>query len=186
MILWLSGPTGSGKSSYAEILAQFGYRIVHEILPASLFEAFSKDPLKYCEALQEAIMRSRLEQWTALAGSQNVAFDRSVDEDGAVFCRMHHERGILSDEAFDRMQALARVFQTAMPAPELIIYMSPGRDALHERVTRGGHPQTIVDGLDRQIALYTEWLSGQKQDVVAIDNSGCGFETVQRLFGVSA
>jgi deoxyadenosine/deoxycytidine kinase len=166
------------------MLARFNYRIVHEELPASLFEAFSRDPAKYCEALQGAIMLSRLEQWHAMAGSQNIAFDRSVDEDVTIFCRMHHERGLLTDEAFARLRARAIALQASMPVPDLIVFMSPGLDMLRTRVTRGGHPQAIIDSLDRQVVLYKEWLSARHEDVLKIDNSAFSLKSMYRLFEV--
>ena len=122
MIVWLSGPTGSGKSTMAEHLAEVGYAIVREDLPQGLFKRFRDEPVTYCAELQEAIMRGRGEGWDRICDRSHIAFDRSVDEDVAVFCRMHAERALIDDYAMSHLRSVASEVRMRVPSPDLIIY----------------------------------------------------------------
>jgi deoxyadenosine/deoxycytidine kinase len=181
MIVWISGPTGSGKSSFARALTGLGYVVVQEELPKELFAAFSSEPAANCEALQSAIMRSRFAKWQALRAEPRIVFDRSLDEDVGVFCRMHHELGLLDDCQLKRLQALASELQNPMPPPDLIVYLRPDRQILDQRLRWQGHPSIIVENLDRQLSIYSKWLGTKRNDLLMLDNSGCSLHTVQRF-----
>jgi deoxyadenosine/deoxycytidine kinase len=182
MIVWISGPTGSGKSSFSQLLAGLGYSVITEVLDTKLFNAFAADPAQHCASLQESIVRSRFEQWQNSENSRAVAFDRSIDEDIQVFSYMHYEAGLLDDVQLRCLQSLGGELQASMPGPDLILYMAPGLRALADRVTLASHPLTIVKGLERQIALYEEWIAGRPDNVLRIDNSACSLRAVRRLF----
>lgn len=182
MIIWISGPTGSGKSTLAGNLGGLGYDIVREELPPDLFRAFRADPAKHCASLQEAIMLSRLAQWKRVAGRANVAFDRSVDEDINVFCRMHHERGLLNFAAYARLRSFAEGLIAELPRPDLIAFLSPPIDVLRARMQSIGHPEMIIDGLARQVALYEEWVGGRQESIIRIDNSACSTGALESFF----
>ncbi len=182
MIVWISGPTGAGKSSLAHIFHALGYVLVQERLPKERFRTFASDPIRHCALLQEEIMRSRFEGWRDLSSAPRVIFDRSIDEDAHVFCRMHHEFGLLDDHQYESLQNVARELQGAMPGPDLILFMCPESRILAERVTEASHPSLIVQSLDRQVSLYTEWLATRNEEVLRLDNSACSLQTVQRLF----
>src|ERR1700733_8692383 len=182
MVVWISGPTGAGKSSLARALRAFGYDLVQEKLPTERFGAFAADPVRHCAMLQEEIMRSRFASWRDLSTSSRLIFDRSIDEDIRVFCRMHRELGFLDDQQYQRLEELATNLQCTMPKPDLIVFMCPESHILAKRVTRVSHPPAIVQSLDRQVSLYTEWLSTRPDDVLRLDNSACNLQMVQRLF----
>lgn len=186
MIVWISGPTGSGKSSFARVLADLGYSVIRETLDAEIFDAFATDPIRHCASLQEAIVRSRFEQWRNLEPAAAIAFDRSIDEDVRVFCSMHYQAGLLDDAQLAGLRSLGSALQASMPEPDLILYMAASRRALADRVTPISHPLTIVDGLDHQIALYEEWIAGRREEVLRIDNSACSVRAVQRLLSKSS
>jgi deoxyadenosine/deoxycytidine kinase len=182
MIVWISGPTGSGKSTLARLMGETGFRVVREELPRDLFEAFRRDPAQHCASLQEAIILSRSMQWLRAAGRKNVVFDRSVDEDLEVFCRMHFERGLLNYSSYARIRILAQNVRVELPKPDLIIFLSPAREVLAARVLDAGHPDEIVGNLPRQIELYEEWFRGRNEAAIRIDNSACDLKTLESLF----
>jgi deoxyadenosine/deoxycytidine kinase len=93
MNVWVSGPTGAGKTSFSRIAQQAGFAVVHEQLPQARFDAFASDPARHCSELQREIMQSRFTTWKALASHPKIMFDRSVDEGIQVFCQMHFELG---------------------------------------------------------------------------------------------
>lgn len=182
MNVWISGPTGSGKSSLARILAKRGYVVIREDLPNELFRAFGDDPQKNCERLQEAIINSRFAQWQRSSAAKRIVFDRSIDEDIAVFCQMHRELGYLSDAQLTRLQELATTLQANTPSPDLVIFLRPADHVVRERILREGHPPVIVDSLDLQLRLYSEWLKRRRDSVVRIDNSDCDLNSLAQFF----
>jgi deoxyadenosine/deoxycytidine kinase len=181
MTVWISGPTGAGKTSLANVFTTLGYALVQEKLPKERFDAFSSDPIRHCALLQEEIMRSRFEEWRALSNAHRIVFDRSLDEDARVFCRMHRELGLLNDQQYERLQDLARRLQSDMPAPDLILFMCPESRVLAQRITQPAQPSFIVKSLDRQLSLYSEWIATRREDVLRLDNSACSLRSVRRL-----
>jgi deoxyadenosine/deoxycytidine kinase len=181
MIIWISGPTGAGKTTLTAILQSFGYATVEERLSQDRLNAFTSDPVRHCASLQEEIMRSRLDGWQKLTNASRVVFDRSVDEDLNVFCRMHFESGFLTDQQFRNLKDLAGKLTMLLPMPDLILFMCPRPKTLARRVTLQTHPEFIVHNLERQRALYSEWLETRSEDVLTLDNSDCKLETIQRL-----
>jgi hypothetical protein len=57
--VWISGPTGAGKTTLSHLLRATGYSVVEEKLPEQLFRAFALDPVQHCARLQEEIVRSQ-------------------------------------------------------------------------------------------------------------------------------
>jgi deoxyadenosine/deoxycytidine kinase len=167
-------------------MGRAGYRVIREELPPDLFQAFRHDPARHCASLQEAIILSRATQWRIAGGRKNIVFDRSVDEDIEIFCRLHHECGLLDYSAYARLRFLAENIIAELPKPDLVIYQSPRLDVLTTRVIKEGHPELIVDNLQRQVALYEEWFSKQDGATIRIDNSACDRETLESLFGLAA
>jgi deoxyadenosine/deoxycytidine kinase len=182
VIIWLSGPTGSGKSTLAGHLAKVGYLIVRENLPTALFQQFREDPVAHCAELQEAIMRGRGEEWARVSNRSRVAFDRSVDEDFAVFCRMHAETGLIDEAAMSRLESVATTVRADFPPPDMILYLRPQTSILRERIEKVGHPSVICETLHRQIDLYDEWAAQQSASMLRIDNGAAEIGSVTKFF----
>jgi deoxyadenosine/deoxycytidine kinase len=182
MIVWISGPTGAGKSTLANSFCELGYSLVEERVPADIYRAFTSDPARYCFPLQEEIMRSRYEAWRALADGSRLVFDRSIDEDAQVFCRMHHELGLIDDHQYERLLRFNLQLQSGMPGPDVIVFVCPQLGVLGERVTAVTHAPIIVQNLELQLSLYSEWLATRREDILKLDNSACRLTTTQQLF----
>ena len=182
MLIWISGPTGSGKTSLSELFRKCGYSVVIEKLPETQFAAFQADPARHCAALQEQIIRSRFESWKRLINSPRIVFDRSIDEDINVFCKMHFELGLVTESEFSELKGIANTLQRSIPEPDLILFMHPSAAVLSSRVTASSHPDVIVKALDRQLSLYSEWLQNKTAEVLILDNSKCELSTFQRIF----
>ncbi len=181
MIVWISGPTGGGKSSLARVFRSLGFAVIQEKLPQKLFAEFTCVPVRHCAPLQEEIMHSRFRAWEEASNAPIICFDRSLDEDVCVFCRLHRELGLLTENQFQRLRDLAASFQNIMPKPDLIVFVSPSASVFAERVTTATHPPIIVRNLQRQLDLYAEWLRTRPENVIKVDNSDCNGELFQRL-----
>jgi len=81
-------------------------------------------------------MHSRFARWQNMSNVSRLIFDRSIDEDARVFCRMHREFGFLDEEQYRQLEQLARDLQGAMPNPDLIVFICPERRTLAQRVRR--------------------------------------------------
>ena len=181
VIIWLSGPTGGGKTSFAGMLAGLGYSVVAESLPVELFETFAVRPGSVCAALQESIMVSRYDAFRSLSNC-SVVFDRSVEEDFDIFCRLHHENGLITDRDFERLGGIAADIRARLPQPDLIVYLRCSSVQLRSRVTGATHPPAIADTLDRQMALYSKWRAGRSEEVLDVDTTSIRAGTLRRLF----
>src|ERR1700751_2132209 len=144
MIIWLSGPTGAGRTSISQLLRTFGCSVVEERAPENLFRAFKQDPKGNCEELQRHLMQSRAKRWRELRSSTCLAFDRSIDEDLEVFCRMHVFAGLLTSRQFEDLAKLATTLQAEIPPPDLILFLPAESDVLSRRIQHGGAPKVIV------------------------------------------
>lgn len=182
MIIWLSGATGSGKTSLANLICSFGYKAVREEAPNHLFTAFVSDPEQHCEAVQEAILRSRHTQYQLLTDNKKVVFDRSLDEDLFVFCQMHHALGYLDKGALSRLEKLNNELKDDIPSPDLILYLSPEEATLRQRMVENDHPPFLIENLRMQMQLYDEWISGRSESIIKIDNSKCQPSTLSYIF----
>jgi deoxyadenosine/deoxycytidine kinase len=183
MIVWVSGPTGGGKSSLAGALRGLGYAVLAEDPPKEPFARFRADAAAGCAAFQEAMMRARAERWAGIPADRRraVVFDRSVDEDIEIFCTLYRELDLLDPAQHRRLVDLAATLQAGLPRPDLILYMAPEREALAARVTEATHPWFVARTLDRQLELYANWIAGRREDVLRLDNSACGPGAVRRL-----
>lgn len=182
MIIWLSGPTGSGKTSLAKLMSGWGFEIVREDIPEAAFAKFIADPTRYCEILQEEIMRSRLSQWKALRRNSSVVFDRSVQEDFLVFCKLHCENGFLETKQFLNLTAIYEEIQKELPLPDCIIFMSNNVDTLRSRLVANNYPSIICKTLPRQFSLYESWANARPEQLLRVDNSRFALSAVERLF----
>jgi deoxyadenosine/deoxycytidine kinase len=185
MVIWISGPTGAGKTSLARIFRRIGIAVIEERFPKTSSIAAESDLNEHCEDIQETIMRERYRKWKELSNAATVVFDRSIDEDAKIFCRMHHQLGLLDSKQNYRLQSLARSLQAAIPKPKLIVFMYPGSQVLARRVTELTHPRLIVENLSRQISLYHKWRRSRKESILRLDNSHCTPEALDKLVEVS-
>jgi deoxyadenosine/deoxycytidine kinase len=128
-------------------------------------------------------MQSRFARWREVSGATRVVFDRSLEEDAQAFCRINRQLGFLDSAQYERLDAIARDLLGQMPRPTLILLLWPEQRVLAERVTEATHPRLIVQNLDLQLALYSDWVSTQQhQNVLKVDNSACSAEAVEQLF----
>jgi hypothetical protein len=96
---------------------------------------------------------------------------------------MHRQLGFLDSAQYERLDAIARNLLRQMPRPTLILLLWPEQSVLAERVTEATHPRLIVQNLDLQLTLYSDWVTRQQhQNVLKVDNSACSVEAVEQLF----
>jgi deoxyadenosine/deoxycytidine kinase len=182
MIVWLSGPTGAGKTSLARSLRTNGYAIVEESVPGNLFRAFASEPIANCELLQRHLMQARLDGWRKVMGAPRIAFDRSIDEDIEVFCRLHKRTGVLTQRQFNSLAQFGRTLQVEIPNPDLIVFVNSVPEVLLRRLQNSETPAPIIKSLGLQISLYSRWLRGRREEVLQLDTTRSSERAMTRFF----
>jgi deoxyadenosine/deoxycytidine kinase len=182
MIIWVSGPTGSGKTTLTRSLRASGFSIVEENIPEELFRAFISAPKEYCEKLQRQIMQARFDGWRRVCGTARIAFDRSIDEDIEVFCKMHWQAGRLTEEQFWTLSEFGRGLLGQIPGPDLIFFITSDQQVLFERMQRLSSPSLMLEGLKDQISLYAEWLQNRTGEIAEFDTTQLSEATLAQFF----
>jgi deoxyadenosine/deoxycytidine kinase len=178
LIIWISGPTGAGKTTFSELFFQRDWERVREIVPHKMFKDFASNPKKHCGPLQEAIMQSRLTQFSKMK-TEHIVFDRSISEDVEIFCKLHRQNGYLDGRTFERLEKFGKDLQAKMPKPDLVLYLTSDVEFLKKRMQAVGHTPLILESLSEQMALYEDWLSKVTCEVLQVDNSGCTVNTLK-------
>ncbi|ARC88520.1 deoxynucleoside kinase [Rhodovulum sp. MB263] len=171
MIVQLSGPTGSGKSTAANVLHDVGFSIIRERYANSSPMPNTTTFQSYSFQIQKGIMVSRLESLCAIKGTSLVVIDRSVDEDFHVFCRLFHLIGLLNDEQILELFKLYSRVKRKFPQPDRVFFFSAPRDALRERLCKRGEGKLILDTIDLQLDLYREWRQSAPLSFIDLDTS---------------
>ncbi len=179
-VLWLSGPTGAGKTTLARSLRQSGYLIVEESISGPLL-AFVSQPTANCEALQRQVIQARFDGWLRVSSAPKVAFDRSISEDVEVFCRMHMLAGLLTQGQFDSLARLGRELQNKIPAPSLIVFLTSEIDVLLRRIRNAAAPSAIIENLRDQLVLYSSWLENRREEILELDTTRLSEITLARI-----
>lgn len=179
--MWLSGPTGAGKSSIARVLGAAGHSIVQEYAPEALFRAFACHPVAGCEPLQRYLMQARAKGWTDVQDAPCIVFDRSIDEDIKVFCKMHRADGRLTQQLFESLTELGTTLQSHIPAPDLIVFVTAEYEVLLRRMQWVEGPPVITQTLEKQLLLYGEWLQNRTEDIVRVDTTHLSGRTLGKL-----
>jgi deoxyadenosine/deoxycytidine kinase len=182
MMIRLSGPTGAGKTTLAHSLRTSGYSIIEEDVPEELFSSFLTEPALYCEPLQHHIMQARYDGWRKVADTPLIAFDRSIDEDIEVFCRMHRRAGLLTAEQFARLAEYGKSLQSQMPEPDLTVFVTSDQNVLRRRMLNLAGPPLIINNLKEQISLYAEWLQNRHGEVLELNTTRLSAKTLAELF----
>jgi len=171
LLIWISGPTGAGKTTLTRCLRDGGYAAVGEDLLGGRLEQFASDPKANCEPLQRHLMTARFESWKKIRSAPGIVFDRSIDEDVNVFCKMHVHAGWLTENEFRNLAAFGQALQEQMPNPDLIIFVTASLAVLLERVQHSGGPPQILHSLKDQLVLYSDWLETRKEEKMLVDTS---------------
>lgn len=159
MLIVIAGPTGAGKTTLVSALASSsGLSVVHE--PS--LEAIQAGSRGWV-ATQRAFLRSRAATLRRLRPP--FLMDRHFSEDREIFFRLHLELGHISQADRSKLDAEARDLEDEFP-PTFIMCLSADRQVLIERMLLARQPEWLVEGLERQLHLYGEWLARRPHSVI--------------------
>jgi deoxyadenosine/deoxycytidine kinase len=169
----VSGPTGSGKSTFAGMLASWpGVTLIREQVPNLRHLRLEEFPNSW--ELQKQIIESRLFQSIAASASPILVFDRTITEDREVFLELHYRLGFLNDSEFQSLRQFSQNVENKIGNPHVFIVLFADAATLRERMLsdqQHSRPRWLLDSLDLQVELYTQWRNSLKSPHIQIDTS---------------
>jgi len=172
LVVALVGPSGAGKTTLGEALAlRDGVAFLSEpsvglVDPSIPYMGLdqSRLQLRYHSCRKADFM-------ACSAGI--VVVDRWIREDLEVFLELHRRLGGLTS---DQVRGIRRRAVADAPAqvlsPHAFIIVTAEQEVLRSRVASRGGPSWLVDSLDIQFDLYTDFLPRVGKPAVWIDTSG--------------
>jgi deoxyadenosine/deoxycytidine kinase len=127
-------------------------------------------------------MRARLDGWKKVVGAPRVAFDRSIDEDIQVFCKMHRRAGWLSETQLEALGDFGKGLQRPIPKPDLIVFVTASPDVLLRRIRDSNGPPQIAESIEDQLSLYSEWLDSRTEEILEFDTTRLKEQTMVGFF----
>ncbi len=134
----IEGPIGVGKSSLAKILAQkYGSRLVREEVAGNPFlERFYENPRKYAFQTQLFFLLSRYRQQREVAQGDlfesGLVCDYILAKD-KIFALIN-----LEDDEVSLYESIYKLLASALPKPDLVIYLQARPEVLLSRVRKRG------------------------------------------------
>lgn len=162
-LIAIVGGTGAGKTTLTRVLCQAtGWACAVEDLDRRPFQAlFKQDHRRYALANQVDFLLYRAEQERAIRqGPVPGVVDGGLDQDFFVFTRLFHQKGYLTDGEYQLLERLHSLLRSALPAPDLLIYLAAPVPVQAERFRRRGRPLEIATLADLEAiqALLERWL----------------------------
>lgn len=163
------GVSGVGKTTLAKALAATsdfatGFE-QHDTRP---FQHLCDKDKRYTLHNQIDYFLLRAEQERILrADSRPALLDGGLDVDFHGFARLFHKHGYLSDAEFDLCKRLYKQLRLALPAPELVVYLTASDEVVRERLA-GRDRVNIATANDAGLlkGYLKEWLETLPQENV--------------------
>ncbi len=162
-LITIVGGSGAGKTTLARALCRAtGWACAVEDLDRRPFQApFKQDLQRYALANQVDFLLFRAEQERLLRqGPVPGVIDGGLDQDFYVFTCLFHLKGYLTDGEFQLLERLHRALRSALPTPDLVIYLAAPVPVIADRFRRRGRPLEIATLADMEViqVLIERWL----------------------------
>lgn len=176
----VAGNVGSGKTTLAKVLCRgLGLTYVPQRRPnpSYLNDLFAIPERWAFESQVAFLMAKAASLFSSAAAGLSVVLDRSISEDVQVFARLFHERGQMSNRAYETYLQVASLALRSLPPPTLLIFCSCDAAECENRVLGRGqrdfeklYPKDHIKHLGQ---MYEEWLSTFDQcPVFILDTRG--------------
>jgi deoxyadenosine/deoxycytidine kinase len=178
--LVIEGNIGAGKTSLATRMAkdQNASLVLEQFEENSFLPKFYEDPARYAFPLELSFLADRYQQLKSHFTRPDL-FTSSTIADYFIFKSLIFASRNLEPLEFGLYGKLFNIVSSAVPKPDLIVYLYLSLEELKENIRRRGRPyeQNIrFDYLEKIQAGYLEFLKRQPdQRVLLIDTNGLDF-----------
>lgn len=137
-LIAIVGASGVGKTTLVKALAESGdFTTGYEQHEERPFQILFDQDKRYALPNQIDYFLLRAEQERGLRTDPRPALiDGGLDVDFHGFARLFHKRGYLDDDEFDLCKRLYNQLRTALPPPELVIYLTASVDVIRQRLAK--------------------------------------------------
>jgi len=179
-LITVIGPIGSGKTTVAKLLAE---KLRLPLLDADLFEdnpflpGFIKDPHRYAFSVELFFTIKRLKKLkpiSSLLKKSSVVIDSGLIM-SRIYTQNQYRQGYLTPAEWDFYQEIVADYQTALPNPDIIVYLKTKPATQLARIrARGrnfetgytiGYLTQITDRLEEYVSVIDQ----QKTKLITID-----------------
>jgi deoxyguanosine kinase len=172
----IEGNIGAGKTTLAKLLAEhYNARLLlEEYANNSLLPKFYAEPERYAFQLELSFLADRYKQMKDVLLSPDLFRDSVVSDYLFLKSKLFAHQNLQEDE-YNLFRKLFDIMETALPQPDLLIYLQSPITVLQEHIKQRGrsYEQGIEDSyLEGIESAYNEYIakSGQKTLIVDIAN----------------
>lgn len=174
----VSGNVGSGKTEATKTLADaLGFKMHAEPFEKNPFlPLFYQDMKKWAYRSQQFYLLSKfLAHQQMKLNEGEVIQDRSFYEDMEIFAELLIRKGFFTHEQAEQYRSFARMIQTELRHPDILIYLKASVPVLKQRVQQRGHDyekelaepdNTYLQELQE---LYDQWIQQYQGNKLIIE-----------------
>ncbi len=191
MYIAIAGNIGSGKTTLTEMLAKrYSVKGYYEEPDNPYIGDFYEDMSRWSFNLQLYFLASRIEQTKAMLAewvdtTKHIFQDRTIYEDANIFARNLADMGLMSYRDLKTYMKNFSLFESFVPRPDLLIYLSASVPKLKEQILkRGREYETNIDEeyLMRLNTRYEEWIEGYDGRLLVLNVDVDDFEHDEMAF----
>jgi len=140
-LITIVGASGVGKTALVQALGRTGkFVTAYEQHAGRPFQALFKQDRRYAVPNQVDYLLLRAGQEQELRSSPPGGpvglMDGGLDLDFHGFTRLFHARGLLTDAEYDLVRRLYEFIRTALPFPDLIVYLCADQTTVAKRLSK--------------------------------------------------
>ncbi len=191
MYIAIAGNIGSGKTTLTEMLAKrYSARGYYEEPDNPYIGDFYEDMSRWSFNLQLYFLASRIEQTQAMLSESresttHIFQDRTIYEDANIFARNLADMGLMSYRDLNTYMKNFSIFESFVPRPDLLIYLSASVPKLKEQILKRGRDYEAnidEDYLTRLNRRYEQWSEGYDGETLVINVDEEDFEHTEAVF----
>lgn len=184
-IIGISGPCGSGKSTFAKLLAkELNISILEEPIPFDALNEFNNNKIKNSFVLQKAFIQGKLDGMKKYSENRNIIFDRTVEEDREIFLKLHYSLGFLTLSELEELTNFSTLAEQQIGRANIKIILMANIETLNARIEADKEhlrPQWLKESIAMQLSLYKSWISCTQENIVVINTSEKKLKEMKKL-----
>lgn len=184
-IIGISGPCGSGKSTFTKLIADIlKVNLIEEPIPLDILNDFNNSQTKNSFTLQTAFIQGKIDGIKRHSDYPTIIFDRTIEEDREVFFQLHYSLGFLTSDQLVKLIDFSEQAEKEIGKANKSIILTANLETLNSRIvadTKNKRPDWLLNSMSEQFSLYEKWKNSKSEDTVIIDTSSMTLEDIKKL-----